>query len=116
MGKARLKWSIFYAELKGSKVQIKRSANRRGEGLMTSEIIEARILPYLDVWNIQLPIAIKTYYSVKPSGLDITIRGGKSAFTPASPKIETEEFSYYVDENQAVFEITREMKIQNISN
>lgn len=76
MGKARLKWSIFCAELKGSKVQIKRSANRRGEGLMMPETIERRILSYLDEWEMQLPIAIKTYYSVKPSGIDITMRGG----------------------------------------
>ena len=114
-GKARLKWSIYYAEREGSKVRVKRSADKRGEGIMTPERIKAQILPYLGVWGIQLPIVIKTYYSVKPSGLATTMRGGKPAFTPASPKMDTEEYSFYIDGDQTIFEIVNEMEIQQIN-
>lgn len=115
MGRARLKWSIYYAEREGSKVRAKRSANKRGEGMMTPERIKAQILPHLGAWGIQSPIVIKTYYSAKPSGLATTMRGGKPVFTPASPKKDTEEFSFYIDEDQTIFEIGNEMEIQQIN-
>lgn len=81
--------------------------------MIMPETIESAILQYLDEWKIQPPIAIKTYYSVKPSGLGTTWRAGKRVFLPASPKEGTEKFSYYVDENLNIFEITEDMRIQN---
>ena len=93
MANAHLKWSIFYAGLSGSEVQIKHPANRRGEGPMMPETIERRILPYLDEWGRQLPIAIKTYYAIKPTGGNITTYGGKSIFAPAGPREETAAIS-----------------------
>ncbi len=112
MANAHLKWSIFYAGLSGSEVQIKHPANRRGEGLMMPEAIERRILPYLGEWGIQLPIAIKTYYSARLSGVNITTYGEKSIFAPTSPREDPAEFTYYVSEDGVVFEIDRNMKIQ----
>ncbi|MCK9306628.1 MAG: hypothetical protein M0P17_03760 [Methanoculleus sp.] len=83
--------------------------------MMTPERIKAQILPHLGVWGIQPPIVIKTYYSVKPSGLTTTMRGGKPVFTPASPKKDTEECSFYIDGDQTIFEIVNEMEIRQIN-
>ena len=111
MANAHLKWSIFYAGLSGSEVQIKHPANRRGEGLMMPETIERRILPYLangdtathcdqDILFCQ---AIgRKYHNIRR---EINIRADKSREDPA-------EFTYYVSEDGVVFEIDRNMKIQ----
>jgi len=102
---ARAKWGLYYAVIEGNDIIPGRSAKKYGEGSVNENRIKAEIIPWIKERGLELPILIKTYFSKKPSTLDLSTRGGKPVFEPAYPI--REEFAYL---------ITKDFKVENVQN